>query len=483
MLVGDHRLRIWNLLMFVSETMTTLTPAHPVRSLWVAIILMMMAGVSTWDAADTYAAPQGAAVQTKWAPGQVDADATRVAARSPQLVQRSSVRRQSIASNSGRSTQRPSNGQVQQVGFLEDYGAHGNVCDCNECAGYDPACGIEGGILLAPNCGLEPIYAMEASCGLEPACGMESFGGDACGCDSCSSGYGTCDGFSNNRYCEPARFPLFLPVLGVDWSRFEFFYGTQAFLNPMNVPATGSGTNANSGSFGFHEGFNEGRDLKKLFGIDLSAQFGLRATQNNLEGQQFTDQHRNQIFLTGGLFRRVDYGLQYGVVLDYLSDNWYYDTDLLQLRGELSWKLSPRQNFGFHWMAGLNDDTVPTLVTNQSGTVFNGSQTVQASDQYRAFYRYCFGPTGQWTSYIGGTDNNHFLIGSDIDVPLAGGLSMKVGSTYFAPTGDTSVPKYQSEGWNVGISMVYRPGCRTGSNRYLRPMFNVADNGSFFVYR
>lgn len=469
--------------MLVSKTMTNLAPAWHNRGFRLAIVCVATLCATSATAADGPTRLQTAPVLRKWSPARVGADASAVAAQSPQFVSPSNSRRQSVAVASAPSTQqRQAAGQIRQVGFLEDYGAHGAVCDCGECSGYGPACGVEAGYLPEPNCGLERNVGFEASCGLEPACGLESFGSEGCGCDACSSGMGGCDGFGESPYCRPASFPMFLPILRVDWSRFEFFYGTQAFLNPMNVPTTGTGTKANSGSFGFHEGFNEGRDLKGLFGADLSAQLGLRATQSNLEGQSFTDQNRNQIFLTGGLFRTVDYGLQYGAVLDYLNDDWYYHADLLQLRGELSWKLSPRHNFGFHAMAGLNDETVPTLVTHPAGTTFNGTRTVQASDQYRAFYRYCFGPTGQWTSYVGGTDSNHFLFGSDMDVPLTGGLSMKVGSTYFAPTGDSTVPKYQAEGWNVGISMVYRPGGRTSSSRYLRPMFNVADNGSFFVF-
>lgn len=473
--------------MLISENVTNLTRVLGSRIFRLTVVYVATVCVSSAmarsAAADSRARQQSAPVQQRWSPARVDADASAVTDQPPQLVSRSNARRQSVASISAPPTQqRQPAGQIRQVGFLEDYGAHGAVCDCDECSTYGPTCGTEVGYATEPNCGLEPNDGFEASCGLEPACGLESFGDEGCGCDACRSGSGSCDGFGERPYCEAASFPMFLPILGVDWNRFEFFYGTQAFLNPMNVPSTGAGTKANSGSFGFHEGFNEGRDLKRLFGADLSAQLGLRATQSNLEGQSFTNQKRNQIFITGGLFRTVDYGLQYGAVLDYLNDDWYYHADLLQLRGELSWKLSPRHNFGFHWMAGLNDEVVPTLVNSPTGVAVNGTRTVQASDQYRAFYRYSFGPTGQWTSYAGGTDNNHFLFGSDMDVPLTGGLSMKVGSTYFAPTGDSAVPKYQAEGWNVGISMVYRPGCRTPSSRYVRPMFNVADNGSFFVF-
>ena len=316
---------------------------------------------------------------------------------------------------------------------------------------------------------------------MEPVCGVESFGGE-CGCDSCC-GTGGCDGYGCDSACQVDCFPLFLPILRIDWNRFEFFFGSQAYHNPMNDPTTGAGTQTDSGSFGFHQGFNEGRNLRPWLGADLSAQFGLRATQSNIHGEDFTGETRNQIFLTGGLFRRVDYGLQYGVVLDYLNEDWYYQTDLLQLRGEVSWKMSACHNFGFHWMAGVSDDTVTTSVTNEAGAAFAGSETLEASNQYRAFYRRLFGSTGEWTTYIGGTDDDHFILGSDIDVPLRSCFSMQVSSTYFSPDNESGIVDHQAEGWNLGISMVYRPGAHHPANRYRRPMFDVADNGSFFVFR
>ncbi|MFG0289659.1 MAG: DUF6666 family protein [Rhodopirellula sp. JB044] len=420
--------------------------------------------------------------RTSWSPSRVDADASAVTTQPTQTVRRAS---------SSQSRSRSSNGEVRQVGFLEDYGACGPVCDCGECSGSmmrDPGCGLEGGYVAEPGCGLEPGCGIEPGCGLEPgcgfepACGMEVYG-DACGCDACTSGIGSCDGYACAPSCRVDCFPLFLPILHVDWNRFEFFIGNQAYHNPMNDPATGAATSTDSGSFGFQQGFNEGRNLRPWIGLDLAAQFGLRATQSNLQGEDFTDEQRNQIFLTGGLFRRVDYGLQYGVVLDYLNEDWYYQTDLLQLRGELSWKWSACHGFGFHWMGGVSDDTVTTTVLDESGAVFNGSETLEATNQYRAFYRYSFGSTGEWTSYIGGTDDEHFLIGSDMTMPLKNGLSMRLTSTYFSPGDDSVIPDHQAEGWNMGISMTYRPGFGKRSSRYCRPLFDVAHNGTFFVFR
>jgi len=193
---------------------------------------------------------------------------------------------------------------------------HSLACDgCGDCGSCDacPTCGVEAA------CGVEPFYGGEVSCGIEGyACG-------APGCDSCGGyaepGCGVAPG-------HPARglecIPLCLPILPIDWCRFEFFAGVQGFSGPPNFPAGLAATDrAGTGSFGFHQGLNEGRSLLPWLGIDWGAQLGARATQNNGSGAAFTADERHQVFVTGGFFRRVDYGLQMGLVVDYLNDDWY----------------------------------------------------------------------------------------------------------------------------------------------------------------
>ncbi|GAB5517108.1 DUF6666 family protein [Rhodopirellula baltica] len=378
-----------------------------------------------------------------------------------------SVQRNQVASNRKPTlVSRPANGSVKQVGYLD------GGCDCAECS----AAGVLGG----PGCG------MEASCGLEVGCGLEEYG--VCSCDACSgdlmsgcdSGFcdGGCDGMCGGA--EIDCFPLFLPILRVDWSRFSFFAGSQAFKSPLNYPAldaTGQ-PRGGSGSFGYYQGFNEGRDLRNWLGLDLSAQLGVRATQTNLDGEEFTSGRMHQVFVTGGFFRRVDYGLQYGLVVDYLNQDWYYQSDLLQLRGELSWKVSACHEFGFQFMAGVTDQVV---TTNAGG--FTSSETIEPVDQYRAFYRRAMGTTGHMTAFLGGTSEEHFIWGSEMEIPLQTNWSLLVGSAYFSPGDDTALDANEAEGWNLSIGFAFRPGVTGPKQRYRNPLFNVADNGSFFVFR
>ncbi len=341
---------------------------------------------------------------------------------------------------------------VRQVGFLEDFvgcqNGCGAVCDCGD---------------AGPSCG------METSCGVEPACGME-INGD-CSCNSC---------------CGIESIPVFLPLMRVNWCRFQFFAGVQGFTGPMsyaNTNAASPTSRSGSSSFGFYEGVNEGRSLKRWLGWDMAAQLGFRATQSNLTGSEFSNSDRNQIFVTGGLFRRVDYGLQYGGVLDYLNDDWWFDGNLTQIRGELSWKTEGCHTFGFQYMAGLGDDSSTTSVRSAAGPIIHSTIDFEPIDQYRLFYRRLLAGSGDWSAFGGWTEHSDTIVGASMHMPLRQNLVLATGSTYLIPNEGSNSFGNREEGWNISMGLVYRPGGPAGCGRYCRPLFDVADNGTFMVQR
>jgi len=379
-----------------------------------------------------------------------------------------------------RPTRRPGQ-EVRQVGFLEDVAGCGPACDCG-----GPACGMEA-VVVDPACGMETVYG-------EPSCGWETGTGPACGIEACPGcdGYGGgvlydggCSGLATCGCdaCGPRSVPVFLPILRINWSRFQFFGGVQAFTGPMNFvdAAGGNGTVRNgSASFGFYEGFNEGRSLRRWLGTDLSAQFGVRATQSNIHGAEMTNQHRSQVFVTGGLFRRVDYGLQYGAVLDYLSDDWYFHGDLAQIRGEVSWKTGGCHEFGVRYMGAINDDRSAFRVRHDTGGLVDGDVAFEAADQYRFFYRRMLAGAGDATAFLGGVDDGNVLMGGVLNLPLRSKLMLSTSATYLVGSGP-DLEDHRTDAWNISVGFVYRPGGPTGCGRYCRPMFDVADNGSFLV--
>jgi hypothetical protein len=370
--------------------------------------------------------------------------------------------------------------KVAQAGYL---GGCGPACDCGNCAtvcppgagrGVEVGCGIGAALnRLGPSFGVvgresvggvEEIY-VEGGCGIEPAAD--------CSCDACTG-------------CAPNHIPVSLPLLRCDWNRFDFFAGVQGYKGPLsfaNTDATNANERKGSGSFGFYQGFNEGRPLCQWLRCDMAAQFGLRATQSNMSGAEFTNETRHQVFLTGGVFRKVDCGMQYGLVVDYLNDDWYFQGDSVQLRGEFSWRNAAYYTWGFQFMAGLSDETSTTSVIDGSGNLVSSSIDFEPTDQYRLFYRRLLKQSGQWSAFAGWTDRDDGLLGADLSLPLRRCLVLSTSTTYLIPREGSSSGGNEEEGWNISLGLVYRPGGPQGSGRYYRPMFDVADNGTFMIDR
>lgn len=391
----------------------------------------------------------------------------------PKLVKRAVVRGESPDHD----------GTVMQV----SYG-----CECGGCVG-EPSCGHE--VAYEVGCGAEScsVSGCEGSCDpacgsegyVEASCGLETYGAggcDACGVSSCNGACGVMRSTDSYNFC--------LPILRIEWCRFDFFAGVNGFTGPANyantAPASATAPQdyrMGSSSFGFYEGLNEGRSLKWLCGLDLASQMGVRATQSSLSGTEFTDDTRNQVFVTAGLFRRVDLGLQYGLVVDYLNDDWWFQNDLLQLRGELSWNDGCAREFGYQFMAGVDDSTSDTSVINAAGNRFRSTVSFEPTDQHRFFFRGTTGGGGQYMAFVGGTDQSDGLLGISMTTAMRRGFAFQAGSTYLIPNEGRRNGGNENESWNMSMGIIYRPGGLRPSMRYIRPMFDVADNGTFMVDR
>ena len=389
-------------------------------------------------------------------------------------------------------------GEIAQAGYLDGCpNGCGACCDC----GLDVSCGVEDVFFDQPACGVE------AGCGFEVGCGIghafERMGPD-CGTEICGCGDAGCDGQCvglGEAYCgvepcgssgcdaccdEVGKIPLFLPFLRVQWCRFDFFAGVQGFTGPMSfadIGAASPNVQGNTGSFGTYLGFNEGRSLKGWLGWDVAAQLGVRATQTDFYGSEITGETRSQIFVTGGFFRRVDYGLQYGVVVDYLNDDWWYRGNMIQGRGELSWKTMGCHSFGFQYMGSGGSDTSTTSVRDVNGNTIASSITFEPIDQYRLFYRRLLNSSGEWTTFAGWTDNDDGLLGTTLTLPLRSKWLLATSATFLIPQDNNAAFANRNEAWNISLGLIYRPGGPNGCGRYCRPMFDVADNGTFIVDR
>jgi hypothetical protein len=261
-----------------------------------------------------------------------------------------------------------------------------------------------------------------------------------------------------------------VPCCTVSPGNLEVFAGVEGFTGPAN--------RGGSASFGFNEGVNWAVPIASL--NCLGGQIGFRATHSSLSGAAFTNEIRNQVFVTGGLFRRVDVGLQVGLVVDYLSDDWYRDADLVQLRGELSWVTCGTRDFGFWFTAGTQTSAEPSPYSSSH------IETWESTDLYAFFYREQFGECrpGEARLYAGFSGQSDGLIGADARLPLTDRWALETGFAYLVPKqckGSSGIVNvgHAQESWNVGINLVWYPG--RSRDPYYRPLFPVADNGSFMV--
>ncbi|MFN0017874.1 MAG: DUF6666 family protein [Pirellulaceae bacterium] len=265
--------------------------------------------------------------------------------------------------------------------------------------------------------------------------------------------------------CDPCCFQL--PRL----CYFEAFAGAHGFTGPLN---------RGTGSFGFQEGFNAG--LPFLCGTTF--QGGINATQSNFEGSPFTADDRTQFFTTLGFFRRVDCGLQAGLVVDYLNDNWDYGVDLAQLRGEVGWKLDCGNELGFWFAAGLDQTTTDAQVPffgNNSVAFRTSTLEVEPVDIYAFYYRRQFACGGEGRAFGGFTDDSRGLLGGNIRLPINPCWQFSTDFMYVVANSDSDF-RFNDESWNVSFNLVWTP-CRGsgGCQNYCRPLLDVANNGSFLT--
>jgi hypothetical protein len=289
------------------------------------------------------------------------------------------------------------------------------------------------------------------------------------GCAGCGlSGCNWC----GRGQCTWVPLCLFVPLPPLDG--LELYTGVQGFTGPAN--------RGGSGSFGFHEGFNWGSPI-----CCAAAQLGATWTQNNFDGNYLTSNQRDQTFVTAGLNRRADFGLQGGFVVDYYHEEWDYTADLAQVRAELSWLWCDCNEFGAWCAVGVNNSNnlfVREPDANSNTITFRGHQaTLEVNDMFAFFFRRKFECGGQGRLFGGFTRNSQGLVGGDAQLPMSPNWSLRTNFIYVGPGGDsTSDPSFTRESWNVGVSLVWTPCGRNNCNaNYSRPLFNVADNGSFLT--
>jgi hypothetical protein len=263
--------------------------------------------------------------------------------------------------------------------------------------------------------------------------------------------------------------------LGCMLARTEFYQGVASFSGPVNRGGTGS--------FGVEGGANLGAPLLgSVYGLGWQA--GVGGTLANLNGSNFTHDERRQFFATAGFFRRVDWGLQGGLVVDYLHEDWYANANLAQLRGEVSWVLPEGNDFGFWFTSGNGDDSVTATLQEGTALPTTSSEHWEVNNLYALFARRSFGNNAHGRVFAGWTSGSDGLLGGDFSIPFSDNWALRSAVTYVLPQEGELAGGHEQESWNLGIQLVYFPYCgATDGHDYYRPLFNVANNGVLMVER
>jgi hypothetical protein len=292
------------------------------------------------------------------------------------------------------------------------------------------------------------------------------------GCADCGCYGGVRDGL---RVLRPCADGCLIPCPRISVDNTQVFAGAQGF--------TGVANRGETGSFGFHEGVNLGGPFPFLPMLDLSMQAGVMATQSNHNGASFTPLSRDQLFTTLGIFHRVDWGFQGGVVVDYMHDEWYYSLDIYQIRGEISWVNPECHEVGF-WFTTADNLQVTNSQIQVGTRDVRFEQNWEVTDIYAFFYRKRFCETnGVLRGYGGFTENGDAIVGADATAPLSDSLAVSGAFTYLIPNSDepNGLAAHERESWNVQISLVWFPGKGARQWTYHRPLMGVANNGTMFL--
>jgi hypothetical protein len=275
-----------------------------------------------------------------------------------------------------------------------------------------------------------------------------------------------------NPACDPCCFPpplIGLPRLG----SIELLAGAHGFTGPLNRGSTAS--------FGFHQGGQVGVPIAGM----ATAEFGALVTQSNFEGSLLTNEGRQQLFLTAGAFRRVDWGLQGGLVFDYLHDEWDYEVDLGQIRGEVSWVLPCGHDVGAWFAIGVNDSQsevhVMEPIPGATVDVTTAFESFEVNDIFAFFYRRQFMCGGEGRLFGGFTSEGQGLFGGDARMPINPCWALEADFLYVAGRDREDAPAFYDETWNVSVGVAWTPWAGRCASKYNRPLLGVANNGNFIT--
>ncbi|MDO5582100.1 MAG: hypothetical protein Q4G69_13305 [Planctomycetia bacterium] len=278
--------------------------------------------------------------------------------------------------------------------------------------------------------------------------------------------------YGYEMYGHPWCFSNICPSLYYAVQNTQVGVGVLGYRNPMDT--------MNQGNFGADLSLNWSTPTEILCGI--SGQAGGRYAVTSLNGYDTATEkssNRNQLFWTAGIFYRNPCSCwQWGVVYDSLNDDSFSDYTIGQYRTEVSRKIDCNTDIGFRGAFRASDEVFNFWRFDSQAA---DRVTVQATSWYAGFIRKYFECGGQGDILVGATENSDLLVGANVEVPISDYIALKNSFTYVFANDRHYRTDFMQQTWNVSISLTVFLGgnSRESLQNPLRPLLDVADNGSF----
>ncbi|MDR1485180.1 MAG: hypothetical protein LBT09_10195 [Planctomycetaceae bacterium] len=244
-------------------------------------------------------------------------------------------------------------------------------------------------------------------------------------------------------------------------------------------------------NFGFTEGLNWSAPIS-VQNCALSTQLGFRAVHSNINGSFANEigiaekKRRTQYFVTAGLFKRsLASPLQAGAAFDYFEDDFYGKINLTQVRLELSVRTFSNLEYGFIGGFGLESGSSTGIDIRENylryGTLANNYRYKIKSQQYYTLFARKYFAVGNLAEFrIGATEYGNVFMSASGEFPISDRVSLNGSLASMIPSGRGG---WEHETWDlsVGLIIYFRGGAMTKSCNENRPMFDVAQNGSFLT--
>jgi hypothetical protein len=238
------------------------------------------------------------------------------------------------------------------------------------------------------------------------------------------------------------------------------------------------GINAN---FGFRTAVNWGFPVLEPYGLGVQAGTSLNYSRTAVRVLRAIDGTRDRFenFSTVGLFQRSPWGVNWGLVYDFVDERYYSHFDLGQWRGQVGYDVTANDEAGL-WGAWREH--------GDGASVGNAAFALRPILQGNLFWRHTWGIEAQTRFWLGVAEGHGRFIylapgqppvhhpvvfGADLYVPLTDSLAIFGEANFITPNDSGTVA--------ASLGVVFYPGggARRASRSRFAPLLPLANNPTF----